>query len=255
MDNLVASIGASWCVHIRDRYADISVDADISALLDPHQLPINLHAERVGNQLRQAASSRPFHAKPIVGLLAIVSVVQFALPEAPDAFAQKAQADPKSVQTDSQKKGILLPKNVEEMRDMLLAATESARVEELLTPYEWNELPPVISKENVDDPIAYWKKVSRDGSGLEILNIIDKLLHLPPAKLNVGPDHENSALYVWPYLSELDLANLTPRQQFELRTLVPPAQARKIFKTKKWSWWRLAIGADGTWHSFMKHDH
>jgi hypothetical protein len=23
---------------------------------------------------------------------------------------------------------------------------------------------------------------------------------------------------------------------------------------KKWTWWRLTIGADGTWHSFKKAD-
>jgi len=151
-------------------------------------------------------------------------------------------------------KVIPLPKNVADMRHALLAATQSAKIEDLRTPYEWNELPPAISDEKIDDPIAYWKKISRDGQGFEVLVIIDKLLKLQPAKINVGSDVENSALYVWPYLAELDLSKLTPKQQFELRTLVPPKEARKIMETKKWTWWRLAIGADGTWHSFMKHD-
>lgn len=165
--------------------------------------------------------------------------------DSPDGSAQSPTHDENQIK---------LPKNVADMRAALLSAARSADIENLRVPYEWNELPPAISDDRVEDPIAYWKKMSRDGNGLEILSILDRVLSLPPAKLHIGPDHENSALYVWPYLSELDLSALNARQQFELRTLIPPAEARKIMKTKKWSWWRLAIGADGTWHSFMKHD-
>lgn len=231
----------------------------------------NLKAGPLRNQFRQAASCRPNRILSILLVLMMAGIVQFAFSK--DGFAEdkSAQArtetkpnpitDAKAAIGPDGNSGVKtegtfipLPKNVAYMRDALLAATQSAKIEELRTPYEWNELPPTISDEKIDDPIAYWKRISRDQQGLEILLIIDKLLKLPPTKLNVGSDVENSALYVWPYLSELDLSNLTPRQEFELRTLVPPKEARKIMDSKKWTWWRLAIGADGTWHSFMKHD-
>ena len=227
----------------------------------PHRQGHTKTVETLGDQIQPAASSRPDVPKSATALvvLALTCLVQFAAPTPTQAEPEPAPAVAKTKNTanparDAKKKGMDLPKNVAEMRNALLAATQSARIEELLTPYEWNELPPAISDEKIDDPIAYWKRISRDKQGQEILLIIDRLLQLPPAKLHVGPDHENSVLYVWPYLAELDLSKLTPRQQFEFRTLVPPKEARKIYESKKWSWWRLAIGADGTWHSFMKHD-
>jgi len=223
----------------------------------------NLKAERDINQFHRAASRRPNKAWSVVVVLAIASIVQFAgtdngrAQDNRDKTAESESVEKKNSAEKLKSSGpdVKLPKNVADMREALLSAVQSAKIEELRIPYEWNELPPAISDDKVDDPIAYWKNISRDKLGLEILLIIDRLLALPPAKLNVGKDYENSALYVWPYLAELDLSKLTPRQQFELRTLVPPKQARIIMETKKWSWWRLAIGADGTWHSFMKHDH
>ena len=167
-------------------------------------------------------------------------------------FAAQTPATVPPTAVDS--KNNALPKNVAEMRDALLAATLSGAIDDLITPYQWNELPPGIADDAIDDPIAYWKRISSDGEGIEILAILSELLRLPPAKLHVGPDFENSALYVWPYLAEHDLGNLTPAQKVELRTLVPAAVAKDILSTKKWSWWRLSIGADGTWHSFMKHN-
>ena len=241
-----------------------------------HRSGYNQKAEPLRNQFRTSASCRPNRILSSLLVTAMTCVVQFAAISKGWADTQPSQspaaakpnpitdAKPtpgsdvtKAVKPPASKfggKDIPLPKNVADMRHALLAATQSGNIEDLRTPYEWNELPPTISNEKIDDPIAYWKKNSRDGQGFEILNIIDKLLNLPPSKLNVGSDVENSALYVWPYLSELDLSKLTPRQQFELRTLVPPKEAREIMDSKKWTWWRLAIGADGTWHSFMKHD-
>lgn len=216
-------------------------------------------ADAAQNQLDWPAARRPFLE---MGWLLVLVLAMFvhcgannsAYGENPPKPTVSDKNKPAPGDTKSGQGTITLPKNVAEMRDALLAAARSADIEELRTPYEWNELPPAISKEKIDDPIEYWKKISRDGEGREILMIIDKLLQLEPTKIPVGRDYENNALYVWPYLSELDLKVLTPRQQFEFRTLVPPKEAREILENKKWTWWRLSIGADGTWHSFMKFD-
>lgn len=227
--------------------------------LAPYRPDNNLKTEGPINQFCQPASCRPNRIQSVLVVLVLAIIVQFSgtlNSSAQDTTAKSFQLaeNDGQVPQDTGQPDIKLPKNVTEMRDALLAAARSAKIDELRTPYAWNELPPAISKDKIDDPIAYWKRISRDGQGLEILMILDKLLALPPAKLNVGKDYENSALYVWPYLSELDLTKLTPRQQFELRTLLPPHEAKKIMASRKWTWWRLAIGADGTWHSFMKHD-
>jgi hypothetical protein len=147
-----------------------------------------------------------------------------------------------------------LPAHVLEMRDAILAAVRSGHIEDLKVALEWNELKPDISDAMVEDPIAHWKKVSGDGEGREILAVLANILALPPAQTPLGKDIENNALYVWPYLAELPLDKLTPPQEVDLYRLIHPADAKQMRDKKSWTWWRLAIGADGTWHSFRKGD-
>ena len=147
-----------------------------------------------------------------------------------------------------------LPGPVEEMRQGILAAAHSGRIEDLIVPYDWNEMKPDLAKENVDDPVAYWKKVSADGKGREILAVLANILEMRPAELPLGRDLENNIIYVWPYLAESKLDKLTPAEEVDLLRLVPPETAKAMKKAKKWTWWRLSIGADGTWHSFRKEE-
>jgi hypothetical protein len=145
-----------------------------------------------------------------------------------------------------------LPGPVEEMHHAILAAAHSGRVEELRVPLEWNELAPDIAPTRVEDPIAYWKKLSGDGEGREILAVLANILDMKPAELPLGKDIENNIVYVWPYLAEAKLDQLSPSEEVDLLRLVSPADAKSMREKKKWTWWRLAIGADGTWHSFKK---
>ena len=50
------------------------------------------------------------------------------------------------------------------------------------------------------------------------------------------------------------LGQLTPRQEVELLRLVPPSAVREMKDKGKYTHWRLAIGADGTWHTLRKGD-
>ena len=103
-----------------------------------------------------------------------------------------------------------------------------------------------------EDPIAYWKKNSGDGHGREILAVLAEILSMNAAELPFGKDLENNIIYVWPYLAEVPLDKLTPAQEVDLIRLVGAAEAKAMREKKKWTWWRLTIGADGTWHSFTK---
>jgi hypothetical protein len=146
-----------------------------------------------------------------------------------------------------------LPQSVVDMREQILAAVHAGDVAELKDAIEWNEMPPDFGAAN-RDPIAYWKKTSADGEGREVLAVIANLLALPPARLALGKDPENTAVYVWPYLAELPADRLTPAEEVDLYRLMPPVAAKAQKSAKKWSWWRLAIGADGTWHTFRRYD-
>jgi hypothetical protein len=140
------------------------------------------------------------------------------------------------------------------MRDAILAAVHSGAIEDLRHAVEWNELRPDFGEKAGTDGIAHLKSLSGDGEGREILAALGEILALPPAKLSIGPDVENSAVYVWPYLAEMPLAALTPAQEVDLYRLMTPAAAKTMREKKKWTWWRLAIGADGTWLTFKKFE-
>jgi hypothetical protein len=139
------------------------------------------------------------------------------------------------------------------MREQILAAVHAGDVAELRDAIEWNEMPPDFGAAN-NDPITYWKKTSADGEGREVLAVIANLLALPPARLAIGKDPENTSVYVWPYLAELPADRLTSAEEVDLYRLMSPAAAKAQKSAKKWSWWRLAIGADGTWHTFRRYD-
>src|SRR5262245_9246826 len=145
-----------------------------------------------------------------------------------------------------------LPAPVQEMREAILSAVSSGRIEDLRVAYELNELKPDLAAEPVADPVAYWQQISGDGRGLEVLAALGQILEAGYVVLPTGRDLENNRVYVWPYFAEVPLADLTPAQDVELMRLLGASAARELKATGRYSWWRIAIGADGVWHSFRK---
>jgi hypothetical protein len=145
-----------------------------------------------------------------------------------------------------------LPGPVQDMREAILGAVRSGRIEELRHAWELNELKPDLGASSVGDPIAYWKQISGDGEGREILAALAEILDAGYVTLPLGPDLENNKVYVWPYFAEVPLGTLSPAQEVELLRLVPPASLKAMRSAGKYTYWRISIGADGTWHSFRR---
>ncbi|HXF53027.1 MAG TPA: hypothetical protein VNK52_02780 [Hyphomicrobiaceae bacterium] len=143
-----------------------------------------------------------------------------------------------------------LPRAVAEMREAILEAVRSGRIEDLRIAIELNELGPELGAAPGSDPIAHLKSLSADGEGRDILAVLGDLLESGYAVIPAGPDIENNRVYVWPYFAEIPLGALSPAQKVELHRLVPPNEVRAMRAAGKWSWWRLAISATGTWLSF-----
>lgn len=185
-------------------------------------------------------------------VVSLTSVVQWLAP-AGVLMAQPAveAAQPMDCTADAGTPASL-PAPVQEMREAILTAARSGDIENLRLALEWNELRPHVADEPVDDPIAFWKRISGDGEGREILAAMAEILECDHAALPIGEDVENNVVFVWPGLSEADLAKLTPQQEVALYRLVSPAEAENMRESGRWQWWRLAIGADGTWHAFHK---
>jgi hypothetical protein len=137
------------------------------------------------------------------------------------------------------------------MREALLAAVRSGRIEELKAAIQLNEMKSDLGAQG-GDPIAHLKAISGDGEGREILAALSLVLETGYVTLPLGRDIENNRLYVWPYLAEIPLDRLTPAQQVDLLRLVPAADAKAMTERRKYTGWRLVIGADGTWHSLTR---
>ena len=138
------------------------------------------------------------------------------------------------------------------MRDHIGEAIQSGQIEDLKIAIEWNELRPVFGADAQDDPISYFRNRSGDGQGREILAIMANILAAGYVIEPLGADIENNRIYIWPYFAEIPLAQLTPAQQVELLRITSVDAFKKMMKTGKYSGYRLSIGADGTWHEFVK---
>jgi hypothetical protein len=145
-----------------------------------------------------------------------------------------------------------LPPAVAEMRDAILAAVHSGRIDDLRLAIELNEMRPEVADDAVDDIVAYWRSSSKDGEGRDILEVLGKILDQPPAVVPLGRDIENNRIFVWPALAERAPVTLTAADDGALASLMSTQEAQTLKSAERWTWWRLAIGADGTWHSFRR---
>lgn len=150
--------------------------------------------------------------------------------------------------------GPKLPAQVADLRDVLLTAARSGKVEELRAAFDVSGAVPDMDISPRSDPIKVLKDRSEDPEARDTLAAIVEILEMPPAALPLGNDIENNLVYIWPYLAERPLNELTPPEQVDLYRLVSPALAAEMRGKKHWLWWRIVIAADGTWTTFKK-DH
>jgi hypothetical protein len=134
------------------------------------------------------------------------------------------------------------------MLQQIAAAAESGEIENMRPVFESNELKPMVATAYVDDPIAFWKKASVDGTGRDVLAAM--LNVMSSGFVRVGK--AQAEMYVWPYFAETDLAKLTPAQNVELYRIVAPSVAASIKKAGKYSYYRLGIAPNGVWHYFIQ---
>ncbi|MGH6749662.1 MAG: hypothetical protein ACRECI_10160, partial [Methyloceanibacter sp.] len=130
----------------------------------------------------------------------------------------------------------------------IAGAAESGDIEAMRTVFESNELKPMVATGFVDDPIAFWKKESADGTGRDVLAAMLNVLSTGYARVGQGKDE----IFIWPYFAATDLAKLTPAQEVELYRIVPPALAVPMKKSGKYSYYRLGVSPTGVWQYFLQ---
>jgi nucleoid-associated protein YgaU len=178
-----------------------------------------------------------------------------AAPAAPDAPAAgapapeagQAQAAPLEVHYGEEG----LPEKVRLMRSRILEATRTGDLEALRPVIESNEVPPALSGGDSDDAIATLKLLSGDEKGREILAILQEVLESGYVHADVGTPQE---MYIWPYFTRVPLDKLTGRQLVELFRLITAGDLQDMQDKGVYSFYRVGIGPDGTWHYFEDGD-
>lgn len=142
-----------------------------------------------------------------------------------------------------------LPTPVARTRERILAAARSGELQQLAALVQ--EAKPVISFTDENDPIAFWKSNYPDSDGIEVLSIVAGILELGYVHVDQGTPQE---MYVWPYFVRMPLAGLSPPQKVELFRIVTGADYKDMLAFGAYSFYRVGIGPDGTWHFFVAGD-
>jgi hypothetical protein len=176
-------------------------------------------------------------------LVAGSAALVYAQNEAPKAPPGAASQAPKVLYDFN-----ALPDPVKRMLQQIAAAAESGEIENMRPVFESNELKPMVAAAYVEDPIAFWKKASIDGTGRDVLAAMLNVMSSGFVRVGKAQDE----MYVWPYFAETDLAKLTPAQEVELYRIVAPSVAMSMMKAGKYSYYRLGIAPNGVWHYFIQ---
>lgn len=141
-----------------------------------------------------------------------------------------------------------LPEHVASMRDALLDAVDSGDIEDLAIPIEMNELPPVIRFGAVasEDPMEGVREMGEAFGPALLLKQLRAALELP-----AGRDGD---LYVWPYVASLDMRKLNAPEADDVRRVEADGDWCFAGSDGQYVGPRIAIGADGTWHSMHMGD-
>lgn len=182
-----------------------------------------------------------------IGVLALV--VQEATGQTRAKSARTIQPPPALIVGEGIEK---LPPAVVDMRAEILSAVESGDIADLKRAMDLNELKPEVGAPAGREAIEHLRISSADGKGVSVLLQLGRLLEGKWASIPGGRDIENNRMFVWPHFAEVPLGSLSDAEKAELTKLVGEAAAREIVAQGKWHGWRLSIGADGVWHTYME---
>jgi len=144
-----------------------------------------------------------------------------------------------------------LPDAVRATRQKLIEAARSGDMEMLRAVAAEQPEPPSTAFDDVGDPIDYLKSLASDVGGREILAILLEVLEAGHVHVDAGGAEE---MYLWPYFAAYPLEALTPPQLVELFTLLASAEYEEMRSYGAYTFFRVGIGPDGSWHFFLAGD-
>ena len=117
---------------------------------------------------------------------------------------------------------------------------------------ELNEMRPAIGEGDGSDALESLKLLAKENPDIGLLVIIGRLLNSRWVAAPLGPDAENNRVFVWPRFAETGLKDLSASDEAELKIIVPEEALTAMRKRGVYDFWRIGIGADGTWHFLRK---
>ncbi len=144
-----------------------------------------------------------------------------------------------------------LPNAVLKTRNALLHAARSGDLERLRPILDASKVKPIVNFGGEDDPIAYWKASSVDGTGRDILAEIIKIFSSGFVYINPGT---SDAMYIWPYHFVYPLDKLSAEQEVELYLLIPPEYREEMEAAGGYIGFRAGIDRDGSLVFFVAGD-
>jgi hypothetical protein len=178
-------------------------------------------------------------------------------PDAPKSSAPEPAPEPARTPEATKSNGAqtqilydpqLLPAPVKQTLKEIFETAQSGDIDAMRPVLEENELKPMVAATHVDDPVAFWKKNSADGEGRDVLAALLNILSTGYVKSGQG----NDAIYIWPYLAEMDLTKLTPAQEVEFYRIVPADKALAMKKSGKYTYYRIGVSPTGIWQYFLQ---
>ena len=176
-----------------------------------------------------------------------------APPSAPDIDANPAISGgaPASEVTFSNDEAAL-PAPVRRMRELIMEAARSGDPEMLRPLIGVGPDTTRLSLADVEgDPIEYFKSISGDAEGHEMLAILLEVFEAGYAHFDAGQDTE---LFVWPYFFAKPLEDLNAQQRVELFKLVTAGDYEDMASFGAYIFFRAGITPEGRWLFFVAGD-
>ncbi len=145
-----------------------------------------------------------------------------------------------------------LPIPVARMRELIMEAARSGKVEDLRRLIGSGQNITTLSLGGIDgDPIEFFKSLSGDDQGHEILAILLEVLEAGYVHMDKGTENE---LYVWPYFFAWPLDKLSPEQKVELFRIVTAGDYEDMQSFGGYIFYRVGITPEGRWQFFVAGD-
>ena len=144
-----------------------------------------------------------------------------------------------------------LPEQVKALRLKFLDIARLGEVEKLRPLFETFKEPPLLTFEDVEDPIEFLKTSSGDGEGRELLAI---LLEVLESGYVLRDKDEDGEIYIWPYFVDIPPEDLKPRQLVELFRLITAGDFEDMKAYGAYIFYRVGITPNGELKFFIAGD-